>query len=923
MNKPYLCISCSYTPGVGRYLNTLVKSGVIYQVRPIVFMWEPEFEVPKEFTVYKQGMPYQGNKEARLPLLSMIPTLGLQEWYIWTDAQDIVFQAELPMGRFNTIRNEGDKVTSVIACPEYLKHNEADFWINKCQGDEFHFLLDKQIYNSGCFAMTGIQIMSYFAALMQLGRPGRYGNTGYNGDQLIFNKWLYTSVENIRTITSLFGTLYAGYTGKQWTGSNKIVDTSDQNIKLKDNKFTQLLYDKPISILHAPGSTKELLDAVYPISKENSVIETKKNFQKAINSRMRIERLGVEVEEIEERYKKSDLVVTDKITKDDTGVTSIKGVTIDHIPIIPDKNVQLSDEIPKQKEPQEEPQEEKLLKFTPEKVPDKSFTGSLKIGDTNVVIDVKEGDIQGELQEEQLKGRKEVRYAAICCVYNEENTIAFCLKSIYDHVDKIVITTSDYMWSGAKQALDQTVNIIKAFPDSQNKIYLIKDRWPRDDYARNTALDYLEQEGYGKHYALIVDGDELWPSKDLLKLKIAAASLPEKTVFRSSWYTHWKDIYHVIDPPENFLPIVMVKVDSVRFYWIRDVVQKERLAIIGRDKFAGEQGIGYRSELSYHVKGIMLNHLSWSRPDKEVQEKIEKSPHRKEFLPNWFENVWLKWNENHDLENLHPTHPPTYKKAVKIKDIPEVIAKYAIRYTMNKNKDVVKVDFIPKEKEDGKKDIKEITLDNIKDHGKVLRENVVNFFTGKFKYSHYLEIGSQRRDCFIKVKSSVKHDCEPNPLNSTPHFKGNSNDFFKAQKELNLDTVYNVIFIDGLHKCEQVLFDVKNSSSHLSEKGWIILHDCLPKEQAGQEREMTAQNKHRWNGDVWKAQAWLVRNFEQVWTLSDTDQGCGVIYGKLPDFEIPSKEELTDMFNWRQYIQERDTLLHCLKWVDFLKMDIQ
>lgn len=203
-------------------------------------------------------------------------------------------------------------------------------------------------------------------------------------------------------------------------------------------------------------------------------------------------------------------------------------------------------------------------------------------------------------------------------------------------------------------------------------------------------------------------------------------------------------------------------------------------------------------------------------------------------------------------------------------------------------------------------------------HKKVLREDLINYFTGKFPKARYLEVGSQRRECFNRIKAFVKHDCEPEPIGTTPHFKGTSNDFFEMLEKLKLESTYDVGFVDGLHKCEQVLRDGQNVSKHLDENGWIVFHDCLPKEYAGQLREMTEENKHRWNGDCWKAVAWLVSKFPNVWTILDSDQGCGIVRGKLPDFEIPSKEELCDMYTWRMFTQDRDTLLRCITWQKFM-----
>lgn len=810
MGKPYLVISCSFTSGVTRYLDTLVSSGVINQVQPICFMYDPYFDVPKEFTVYKQGTKYLGNKAARLPLLKLMEenVIKSYDWIIWTDCQDIVFQDKLP--------NDACTIdTSAFVCPENTLHKDTSFWKPILEAsDEFRCLLNEPVYNSGCFAMTGKAIKSYFDALSVPSYPNRYGPYGYDGDQLIFNKWILEHRKDCASAGDFFGCLYASYTGSEWRDGNFVVtsDKEKQTIDINNGKFINKATGKVISIIHAPGSSKQILDKVYPI-KENK----------------------------------------------------------------------------------------------------------------NNVEYIKESDTMENNTEN-------VKYGAVLVVYNEEPTIAYCIKSIYDHVDKIVITTSDYTWSGIQQPLDQTVNIIKSYPDVDHKIMLVKGRWPRDDYARNDALNILEEAGC--HYSLIIDGDELWDSKDIMKLKLAAAS-SGKDVFRCSWYTYWKDISFRIDPPENFRPVVMVNTKNIRFSWVREVCYKDDLALSNRT-LQDTKRIGYDHKALFDCGDkVFLHHLSWVRNDEDARAKIEKSPHISEFVPNWYENVWLAWNNNTAMENLHPTYPPQFKRAVQVNksEIPEVVKKYDIQITVRSEEDrtVIGVVFLEvdrnaqqiktQEQTNPEKSIVNKSLDELKRNGRVSKETVINYFTDKFPECKYLEIGSQRRDNFLKINAWIKHDCEENPIGTTPHFHGSSNDFFAKLEKLRLNSVYDVIFIDGWHKCEQVLKDIINASKHLSENGFIVIHDCLPKEYKDQLREITEENKGRWLGDCYRAVAYLVKYIskDQVHTLLNTDQGCAVIKGKIKEFEIPSKEDMCNEFTWKLYIQEKETVMNCISWEDFIK----
>jgi hypothetical protein len=834
MSKPYLVISCSHTLGVDRYIRTLVSSGVIDQVKPLCFMYEPYFDVPKEFTVYKQDTKYLGNKAARLPLLKLIEenVIKSYDWIIWTDCQDIVFQNKLPV-------DDCTIDASAFICPENTIHKDASFWKTILEAsDEFRCLLNEPVYNSGCFAMTGKAIKNYFDALSIPSYQNRYGPYRYDGDQLIFNKWIMNNRKDCISDNDFFGCLYASYTGSDWRDGNFIVtgDKEKQTIDLIDDKFVNKASGNIISIIHSPGSSKLILNNVYP---------------------------------------------TEEVKKDNYGV-SVPAITSD---IVNKNNISCTKECVKN------------------------------------VTSNKESDIKMENNMENVK------YGAVLVVYNEEPTIAYCIKSIYDHVDNIVITTSDYTWSGIQQPLDQTVNIIKAYPDTENKITLIKGRWNRDDYARNDALDILEQ--LGCHYSLIIDGDELWDSKDIMKLKLAAAS-SGKDVFRCSWYTYWKDINYRIDPPENFRPIVMVNTKNIRFSWVREVCYKNELVLSTRT-LQDPKRIGYDHIALFDCGDkVFLHHLSWVRNDEDAKAKIEKSPHFSEFIPNWYENVWLGWNRNPLMENLHPTYPPQFKRAVQLQknEIPEVVKKYNIQMTVKSEEDrtVIGVGFVEAERQEqeqvnAEKSITEKSLEELKRNGRVSKESVINFFTEKFTECRYLEIGSQRRDNFLKINAWIKHDCEENPIGTTPHFKGTSNDFFEKLEKLKLNSVYDVIFIDGWHKCEQVLKDIINASKHLNENGYIIVHDCLPREYKDQLREITEENRGRWLGDCYRAIAYLVKyvSKDQIYTLSNTDQGCAIIKGKLKEFKIPEKEDLLNEFTWKLYTQEKDTVMNCKTWEEFIK----
>ncbi len=184
------------------------------------------------------------------------------------------------------------------------------------------------------------------------------------------------------------------------------------------------------------------------------------------------------------------------------------------------------------------------------------------------------------------------------------------------------------------------------------------------------------------------------------------------------------------------------------------------------------------------------------------------------------------------------------------------------------------------------------------------RYEIINHFTSKFDKCKYLEIGSEKRECFNLVNAHIKHDIEPD-TNCRPTFMMTSDAYFKL-----CDIRYDVIFIDGLHHYEQVLRDVFNSLMYLSKNGFIIIHDCLPKSEIEQRRE---QQLLEWTGDVWKAQAWLIEEFKNVFTISDSDCGCGIIEGRI-NFEIPKKLD----YEWEYFANNTEKIMNSMHWKEYL-----
>lgn len=198
------------------------------------------------------------------------------------------------------------------------------------------------------------------------------------------------------------------------------------------------------------------------------------------------------------------------------------------------------------------------------------------------------------------------------------------------------------------------------------------------------------------------------------------------------------------------------------------------------------------------------------------------------------------------------------------------------------------------------------------------RFEIINKFIKKHDFKKYLEIGVDRGWCIDNVNCEVKDGVDPSThpdRSKLINFPMSSDEFFEQN-----NTVYDIVFIDGLHHSEQVDLDIANSIKSTHESGIIVLHDCNPltPEAAAVPRIQTL-----WNGDVYKS----VLKFQKenkthaVYTV-DTDYGCSII---LKNVKPDSSRDVTDaeydqgIADWDYFNANRKRLLNLITVTEFQK----
>ena len=150
------------------------------------------------------------------------------------------------------------------------------------------------------------------------------------------------------------------------------------------------------------------------------------------------------------------------------------------------------------------------------------------------------------------------------------------------------------------------------------------------------------------------------------------------------------------------------------------------------------------------------------------------------------------------------------------------------------------------------------------------RTSLINYFINQYNFTRYLEIGVYNEaHNFCHIQCDHKVGVDVNPVTT---FCGSSDEFFKMNNER-----FDLIFIDGLHTEQQVLKDIRNAFTCLTEGGVIILHDCLPASDWHQREGEQFIDGEEWNGTVWKAALRVFNETVFHCTVVNDDYGCGII----------------------------------------------
>ncbi len=238
--------------------------------------------------------------------------------------------------------------------------------------------------------------------------------------------------------------------------------------------------------------------------------------------------------------------------------------------------------------------------------------------------------------------QRAARFAAVCCLYDDDSWLAPTVESVYEACDSIWFLVSDTPWNGEPTEQGHVIERIRQIPDPAGKIRIVQGQWPDEASQRNEGLRLVAEAGV--EYCFVLDADEIYDPDQLQRAMAIVRENPHVDCWRLSCFTYWKSYRHRVDPPEAITAAVFVRTGTGRFVENRKY-EAERHMVLPR------------SIVAFH-------HMSYARTDAQILRKITTFGHAREVVPGWYENVWRKWDEDRSLRNLNPCWPGAYQRVV-------------------------------------------------------------------------------------------------------------------------------------------------------------------------------------------------------------------------------------------------------------------
>ena len=226
-------------------------------------------------------------------------------------------------------------------------------------------------------------------------------------------------------------------------------------------------------------------------------------------------------------------------------------------------------------------------------------------------------------------------------VFEGDYVLESCLESVYPYASQILISEGPVkFWQeqGRTTSTDKTNEILKNFPDPDNKITVVHGQFSEKDDQCNAYMAHINDD---IDYVWNLDSDEVYKQSDIEKI----ISLLEKDQYSSvsvrsaSFYGGFDRIMGEFEEmKDNFMRIFRVCPGAT---WLTH----RPPTIKYPDSYEGPRNKHLDSEELYYRHGVQMYHYSYTFP-LQVKNKIEyykAKVSRERCVDNYYETIYCPW----------------------------------------------------------------------------------------------------------------------------------------------------------------------------------------------------------------------------------------------------------------------------------------
>lgn len=257
-----------------------------------------------------------------------------------------------------------------------------------------------------------------------------------------------------------------------------------------------------------------------------------------------------------------------------------------------------------------------------------------------------------------------MKIVALIKTWSGQEWLKACIDSIYPHVYKIVLLTSDISWIGGRDNPSiPVIEDIEQHNDPDQKIIHINHDEPNQMKHCMYAYSYIKNS-LDCDYVQLIDSDELWSNADYKKAIEFLTANPDYNAYRTNMYTYVKSALYRVDPPEPLKPVCFIKPN------LPDMGMEPRGCAIKPFIMMPDvwchHFVFVRAHFNHVLEKLIQSHVS------------EKQPY--ESMDRWIPEVWNKlpnYNKSMFPNGAHPAigfgaHWKRLKQ-IEIKELPECL----------------------------------------------------------------------------------------------------------------------------------------------------------------------------------------------------------------------------------------------------------